>query len=401
MTGDPETGTTPDGPKLTGPAHARGGRSLWWTVAVVLLGVVVAAGAAFAGVVYGRASAPGPDIVVQSEPVVEESPATEPMPVGPLPISPSPVPSVVGTGPAALTVTAGAPAWPVVLAAGPGLSDDATSATGYRLVNAGISGAQVAAVLAQTFGSSGQPVEEGDSWVVGAAGTPTLTVRKDPLFTWSFEDPARLGSPAVGEQFEPATAIELTNALLGGIGVDTTTVDWRVDRFSDRTSVTAWQLVAGKRTDLSWRIVFAPDGSVLEASGFSAGIEVVPDYPVIGAVTAIERSRTSPWSALGASPVPLAGLEQPTPEASASPGTPAQADGDASRPVVAVPVTDVTVTGAELGLAQYWQPDGSVLMLPSYLLTGVDGSRWSLIAVDDPYVTFIDQPYPTAAAEGR
>ena len=62
-----------------------------------------------------------------------------------------------------------------------------------------------------------------------------------------------------------------------------------------------------------------------------------------------------------------------------------------------MPVTEVTVTEAVLGLAQYWQPDGGMLMLPSYTLTGEDGSRWSLLAVDEPYVQFVDQPYPTAA----
>ena len=36
-------------------------------------------------------------------------------------------------------------------------------------------------------------------------------------------------------------------------------------------------------------------------------------------------------------------------------------------------------------------------MLPSYVLSGDDGSRWSLLAVDEPYVQFVDQPYPTAA----
>ncbi len=61
-------------------------------------------------------------------------------------------------------------------------------------------------------------------------------------------------------------------------------------------------------------------------------------------------------------------------------------------------MSEVTVTEATLGLAQYWQPDGGMLMLPSYVLAGEDGSRWSLLAVDEPYVQFVDQSYPTAPA---
>ena len=53
---------------------------------------------------------------------------------------------------------------------------------------------------------------------------------------------------------------------------------------------------------------------------------------------------------------------------------------------------EIGVTDAELGLAQYWQPDGSVLMLPSYTVTGEDGSTWSVLAVEDEYVQFVDEP---------
>ena len=64
-------------------------------------------------------------------------------------------------------------------------------------------------------------------------------------------------------------------------------------------------------------------------------------------------------------------------------------------------MTGVTVTDATLGLAQYWQPDGGVLMLPSYLLTASDGSQWSLLAVEDDYVTFDERPYPSVGTAGR
>jgi hypothetical protein len=66
-----------------------------------------------------------------------------------------------------------------------------------------------------------------------------------------------------------------------------------------------------------------------------------------------------------------------------------------------VPVLDVTVTGAELGLAQYWQPDGGLLILPAYRLAGEDGSSWSLLAVGDEYVAFVNQPYPTSDSTTR
>jgi hypothetical protein len=363
--------------------HAAGRRRSAWTTALVVIAVVlVVCGAAVGGVLYGRASAPGPDIIVTPDPVVEESAATEPMPVGTLPMPQAPVAGAPSTEPSDAPVLP-----PAVLTAAPGLPDTTTVASGYRLVNAGISGAQVAGVLSTAFGASGQPVEEDGAWVVGAPGGPQLTVLDDPLFTWTFEDSAVRASPATGEQLEPATAIELTSALLGSIGIDVASVDWQVDRYFGRTAVTAWQLVGGQRTELGWQVAFDPSGAVVEASGFSAGLEEVPGYPVLGAASAVTRSGSLPWSLVAASPARA-------PEAVASPS--ASPLSPLARPGISVPVSEVTVTDAVLGLAQYWQPDGGMLMLPSYVLTGDDGSAWSLLAVDEPYVQFVDQPYPTA-----
>lgn len=362
----------------------------------------------------------------------------EPMAVGVMPSSVSPILTVTGVRAAAPTA---------VLSAAPGLSDSPGTATGYRLVNGGISGGQIAAVLASTFGASGTPEQDGITWTVGDAGQPTLRVTADPLFSWSFVDPARLASPAIGVPVDASQAIELATALLSGIGVDTSAVDWQVDRYADRTVVIAWQLVDEERTQLAWQLAIDPEGNVLQASGFSAGIEAVPGYDVVGAATAIARSQTAPWWVLGpslveaapetdqpasepvdeATPAPSAsaavsddpvfgGSASPSAAASVSPSGSAAPSGDASAtasatpaasdapatvdvlptaPQLTVPVADVTVVDAELGLAQYWQPDGSVLMLPSYLLTGEDGSRWSLLAVTDPFVQFEPAPAPT------
>jgi hypothetical protein len=376
------TDVTPEPVAHVVASHAAAPRRSGWAIALAVIGIViVVCGAAVGGVLYGRASAPGPDIIVTAEPVVEESAAVEPMPVGTLPM-PEPVNGAGQTDPADTPVVP-----PAVLSAAPGLPDTATVASGYRLVNAGISGAQVAGVLGSALGATGQPVEEDGAWVVGTPGGPMLTVTDDPLFTWTFEDAGVLASPAAGEQLEPATAIELTSALLGSIGVDVSSVDWQVDRYFGRTAVTAWQLVSGQRTELGWQVAYDPSGAVVQASGFSAGLQEVPGYPILGAASAIARSASQPWSLVGATP---ARAPEAAPSPSASPLTPL------ARPGISIPVSEVTVTEATLGLAQYWQPDGGMLMLPSYALSGDDGSRWSLLAVDEPYVQFVDQPYPTA-----
>lgn len=378
-----------------GPAHARPGRSRWWTALTVLGVVVLVAAAGVAGVLVGRQTAPGPDIIVRPEPVVEESTAASPMPVAEVP-GPSgeatPLPSPTAP-PIAVGITAPA-AVPVALTAAPGLSDTSGTATGYRLVNAGISGAQVASVLGRTFGAFGATQERDGTWVVGAPEGPTVTVVDDPLFSWTFVDEPGAASPAPGRQIDPAEAIDLSIEILGDIGVDTTSVDWQVNRYAARTEVIAWQLVAGARTQLSWRLGFTADGDVVDAAGFSAGLEAVPGYPVVGALTAVTRSQSAPWSAITPTPVSGPTLDESA-VASPSPSPSATVVGP-DKPGLTVPLAEVTVTDAVLGLAQYWQPDGGVLMLPAYEVIGEDGSRWALLAVDEPYVEFVDVAPPTA-----
>jgi len=71
------------------------------------------------------------------------------------------------------------------------------------------------------------------------------------------------------------------------------------------------------------------------------------------------------------------------------------------RPALGVTITVATITKAELGLAQYWQPDGTILLLPAYLISDKDDHQWSMLAVDDSYVAFTqvapnDGPMPMA-----
>ncbi len=429
-----------------GPAHAAPGRSVARTVLAVVASVAILAGAALAGFAYGRSSAPGPDIVVQGEPVVEESADVEPMPTGAMPSTIAPILSV-------RQQALGAPT--AVLTAAVGLDDTAGAASGYHLVNSGISGGQIAAVLGSTFGVRGSAVQQGDSWTVGREGAATVVVNDDALFSWTFRDPERLSAPVPGQQLEPADAIDLANTLLSGIGVDTTAVDWQVDRYFDRTAVTAWQLIADQRTQLRWLIAFDPEGSVVEAAGFSAALEPAGTYDVVGAASAVARSNTPPWWTLGATLVeaspdgqaqaplvetsdeptvspesPVASEQAPSASAEVTPSDAAEsadptfgpessaavasetpdlgvaseeASDSSTEPATGLPglvvrVDDVVVTEATLGLAQYWQPDGSVLMLPSYTLVGLDGSRWSLLAVTDEYVDFVPSTDPIADA---
>jgi len=364
----------------------------------VLIGVAVLALVlvAVGGVVVGRATAPGPTIVVAPGPVVEVSPVATPIPEGPLPVA-----SVAATSsPAAprpgLVATAAPEPWPAIFTPSNDLSNTPGTASGYRLTRAGLDGAALAASLAEVFGPAGEVSQTEAGWVVGDldGAAASVVVTDDPLLTWTFVDPVATAAAKAGAAIPQDQAQELASALLSRLGVDVADVDWQVDRFSDVTAVTAWQVVSGARTALSWTVVFGDQGAVVSASGFAAGIEEVPGYPVVGAATAVRRAALPTWAVLGPSPIDAragdaVAIATPTPTGTASVGT-------EGRPTLSVEMSDILVTEAELGLAQFRQPDGNLLILPAYLLTGDDGSRWSLIAVTGDDVRFVDRPYPTA-----
>jgi len=380
---EPEPPSEPAPETVAGPvSHAAPGRSGWSTTLTVLGLVLILAAVGVGGVYFGRMSAPQAAVVIPTEGAAQEQEMAPIMAVGPLPV---PAPGTV------IVTTARVPAatWPVVLTASTPLPDDGGTAPGYRLVNQNISGAQVASVLASTFGVVGSVTQTASGWEIGSPDEPHVVVTSDPLFSWTYEDPAALSLIPIAAPYAATDAISTATQVLSGIGVDISTVEYQLDETDGRTGVSAWQLVDEQRTQLGWRLVFESDGTVLKASGFSSGLEAVPDYPIVGAASAVTRSQQSPWTALPASPItgPADGMAEPVTPATTAAGV----------PTVQLSLSAVDVVSAELGLAQYWQADGSILLLPSWILTGADGSTWSLLAVAEPAVSFADQPYPLDA----
>jgi len=334
-----------------------------------VLALMVLSGVAAIGWGLGRMGS-APTIVVAAGPVVEASPAVTSMPIALSSPSETRDSSPAGG------------ALPVLLTADPGLSDSPTTASGYRITRAGIDPQKFARQLASALGVTGEPRSSNTQIVSG--DDPQITVNLDSLLTWNFSDTHASADAPVGKLPTRQQAIDLASTLLGKLGVDLTSIDWQVERVDAGVRVTGWQLVAQQRTTLSWTVTVGRSGSVVSATGFAAGLQEVPGYRVVGAAFAVRRAGLTPWTALPPVPVSLPDVPSPSP----------------SLPVdgrLQVATQHVRVTDAVLGLAQYLQPDASVLILPSYLLTGADGSVWSLLAVTGDAVSFGPDPSPSAS----
>jgi hypothetical protein len=187
-------------------------------------------------------------------------------------------------------------------------------------------------------------------------------------------------------------AKEWATDIFTRLGVPLDQVDWQFDSYDPFTTATAWLTIDGERTQLQWSIGFFGEGEISSAYGFSAGLVEIPGYAIIGVKDAIARLNQPGWSALQPAmiyngDVQIAADEQPAGQATMPPN-PAYR----GRPALGVTITVATITSSELGLAQYWQPDGTILMLPAYLISDKDGHQWSMLAVDDAYVAFTQVP---------
>jgi hypothetical protein len=402
---------------------SRGGRR-----ALIAGGCVVALGVvAIGGAVIGRNTTPQQPV---SAAVIE--PANEPGNV-PMGMSNGSAPEASDT-----KVASSSMIWPgvnTVFTAGKGLPKKPGTASGYTVDDTGIDRAALARELASVFGVAGEPVKNDYGWSVGPTdgSSPSIYVNEDSSASWSYNNPAAYGvpipmaegsaaarppaesgavegstgqpvpvagsvegstgpTPAVSPAPSKKDAKEWATDIFTRLGVPLDQVDWQFDSYDPFTTATAWLTIDGERTQLQWSIGFFGEGEISSAYGFSAGLVEIPGYAIIGVKDAIARLNQPGWSALQPAmiyngDVQIAADEQPAGQATMPPN-PAYR----GRPALGVTITVATITSSELGLAQYWQPDGTILMLPAYLISDKDGHQWSMLAVDDAYVAFTQVP---------
>jgi len=423
-----------------------------YLIGAAAAGVCLLAGTALAGAAVGRVTAPTSGVIAAPAPATEDS----------LPVvgnASPPIPVVAGQPSTAQGGGAGVmggpgmteaasmssdkamaiyPGYGATLVPGEGLPDEPGTAAGYRLDSTGVDLEALARQLGAAFGIKGDPVDQEYGWMVGATdGTgPTIWVGEDATVSWSFSDPTQdpwscgvvslpepapadgsteggsnaAGSePAAPEACKPEVApiserdaVREARKILATLGVsdkpvDGIDVEWESGSDDYTTWVTAWQRVDGQRTQLSWSFTFAGE-SVAWANGFAAGLEKVPSYPIVGALTAVTRSSDPRFAAFGPTPLDFGGVVPM--ESAREDGTVSSDASVSSGSSPAVPKSDprrvqvwwdpATVTGAELTLAQYWQPDGTLLILPAYRVTTADDrGTWAIIAVAPTAVEFV------------
>ncbi|MDP2287511.1 MAG: hypothetical protein Q8M73_02955 [Actinomycetota bacterium] len=337
---------------------------------VVIVLLVLAVGAA--GFLLARATTPSsPDAIpVGGDANSTASPVPDPTVATPTPLSPDV--SAISQGQVSSTT----------FQAADDLPNASSVAVGYRIATGKLKPQQLAAVIAQQFGVLGSAARTDEGgWKVGGTSDldPVINVYNDPLVRWMFTDEQLTAGPAVDQ--DRAKQIAIT--LLSPLGVPVDEVEWEILRDQNRVVVHAWLVLKGLRTELGWTVVVAPDGEVVWADGFAATLVPVPGYPVLGATDALNRALKPGWQFAGPTPWTGSGAGIDV----AVPGPVPTVKG---KPALVAGVLVLTANRAELGLAQFWQPDGSLLILPSYVITTSDDRKWTLLAVTNAYIDVRD-----------
>jgi len=197
------------------------------------------------------------------------------------------------------------------------------------------------------------------------------------------------------------SALSLAKEKFGAIDFNSETAIWSVvdggEMWGYNTEmagaykiVTAKVFIDGYDSNQSWSMTIGPDDSILNASGFFASFVPTAEYTIVGAKTAIERSQNGLWVNLPQQEVYKDGMVYPM-ELGISANQSNVAKNSAGQPILDANIDRVKITKAEPSLISWYLNDGSMILLPAYLLSekdSKDSRQWLQLAIADEYVDF-------------
>lgn len=313
-----------------------------------------------------------------------------------------------------------------------GLSTDGGSAPAYGFDAVATYSQATIERVAAALGVTGTATQQYGQWTVGTNdGTgQNVSISSDGLTSVSYYDPTRdpwscmkfdtepveppadgaagagtdAVAPAPGPSCDPSTgsapsadsAVSTAKDTMSALGVDPSGFEFEPMTDSSgaqMTTVSAYQVVDGQRSGLSWSFTIVASG-VQSLYGSLAPVVSLGDYDVISPTEAVARLSDPRFGSSYGGIMPLAAdahsamggtadaiapapSDEPTVPATPAPGSP-----------LAWPVQHVTLVSAKLGVAITTLPDGASVLAPTYELADADGMTWTVIAVADDDLDF-------------
>lgn len=293
-----------------------------------------------------------------------------------------------------------------------GLSEAGGSGRAWALDATGVVNEATVTAAAAALGVAGTAQQLDGTWMVGPNdGTAaSVSMYPDGTGSLSYYDPAKDpwscgvvtmqegGDAATSDLVEPGgceqrdlgpapsaeDAASRLRDLLGALGVDAAGYELVSEDWSDAqwTYVTAYQVVDGQRSGLSWSATFTGAG-LHSLYGSLAPLVELGEYDVVSPAEAVERLGDPRFGAGGG---PIAWAQDAVARSEMvepMPVTPTVPPAVTPGSQLSWPVAEVTIVSARLGVAVHTQADGAVVLAPTYELTSADGGVWSVIAVVD------------------
>ena len=286
--------------------------------------------------------------------------------------------------------------------------------------------------LRDVFAIRGDEQKSDYGWQISGSGksSGSLYLNLQGLASWSYYSGNRISygcmTPGVprpigtagstpspgGTQCPPAKkslpirqALEVAQRVHAELG-GPVNVEWssQASAYSGSVEVTAVPLLDGVKVSLrsstAWHYSINSDAKVDSAFGSFALPVAMSSLPILGARSAAERVNSKQWNAFG--PFSIGGF--PVEIMNSTGGRVAKAHSQTTTspnfPVppqprvphvpgeINVSVDRVAVTNPTATLVEYWNPDGTLMLLPGYQYSADSHRTFAVISVSDSRVTF-------------
>ena len=243
----------------------------------------------------------------------------------------------------------------------------------------------------------------------GLTGEPTPDVVPEPMPSATVIEPQPEPIPSQSECELPLgvfpsdeSAMDLAKAKFSTLGFNVSSANWTVSNYGQIWGydlqaeaafklVTAKVLVDGIETNQSWTLTVGPDGVLLGANGFYAKFVATSEYEIVGAKTAVERSQDGLWMNFAPQEVPNDSMFYPMPLVTDQGVQTEVRRNSNGQPLLDGGLDRVTITKAEKSLLTWYLNDGTLILLPAYLLSAdssTESRQWLQLAIGDQYLDF-------------
>ena len=298
----------------------------------------------------------------------------------------------------------------VLLQPDPQLKGDAGTANGYIFVNNSMKREELVKAVAEIIGATGPISQQDQALFIGSqdGSSPNATVDADPLINFygynSSKSPwncVNSSDSSAGSEGKPSTklcstseftlpsrefAIQELKRVVEQLGIDINTEGAVIEEQDKSLNIYINLVIEGSMISMQRLGFNLSSKGIYGINGFAASTEKISGYEIVSARDAAERTLDSRWSNLG--PIYISGNEVVTYTEPALPNTGSFTGSRIEgKPMVEAMIETKVVASAQLELGSFYN-QGQTLILPMWVFTDKEGSRWGVLALASKYVKF-------------